>query len=380
MTIARYDQGFIQSSTDYTEEGFLKCEAIVTRTGVFLYRNADGSMRSELRLPEEVFNDSSIDSMKMIPVTNDHPKERLVSPENSKSLSVGYTGENISKTENYVYANFIITDKNAIDEIVNHGKRQLSLGYTVELEPSIGEYEGQDFDFIQRNIRYNHLSIVHNARAGNEAKISLDSQDAIQITKEEKDMTKRMVKIDEDEFMVEPEMAESVEKLLEDLKSLKDAKVMVDEELKMVEEKLQKAMGERDNAKEEATALLAENSELKEEKTDSKEIEKLVRERIKLLKVAESVLNTDDMESISGCNDIQIKKKIIKSNCEKANLDGKCDTYINARFDAVCETLQSKVNTSNVKNDGKSTVKTDSEDSRQKMIYSQMNPNNGETK
>jgi hypothetical protein len=141
--IARYDNGEIQSQTGFTQEGFLKADAIVTRTGVFFYKNLDGTVRRELRHPDDVLNSESLLSMKMIPVTNDHPVERLVNAENAKRLSVGYTGENIRPEGSFIFSNFVVTDKDAINDIVQGGKKQLSLGYTVDLIEEKGDFEGR---------------------------------------------------------------------------------------------------------------------------------------------------------------------------------------------------------------------------------------------
>ena len=78
-----------------TAEGFLKGRAIVTSIGVFNYRRADGSIQRELRLPEEVFSTGTLDSLKMKPVTLNHPNE-FVTSENAGELSVGSLGDNPS--------------------------------------------------------------------------------------------------------------------------------------------------------------------------------------------------------------------------------------------------------------------------------------------
>ena len=44
--------------TCYTEEGYLKDRPILTSCGIFEYKNPDGSIRRELRLPEDVFADT----------------------------------------------------------------------------------------------------------------------------------------------------------------------------------------------------------------------------------------------------------------------------------------------------------------------------------
>jgi hypothetical protein len=61
---------------EVTPEGFLRIPAAVTRVGVFNYKQPDGSVIRELRLPEEVFNPDSLSSLKSIPITNDHPPRR----------------------------------------------------------------------------------------------------------------------------------------------------------------------------------------------------------------------------------------------------------------------------------------------------------------
>ena len=59
-----------------TPEGFLKGRAIITSTGVFPYKDATGNVRRELRLPEDVFDPAHLDSLKLKPVTNEHPAKR----------------------------------------------------------------------------------------------------------------------------------------------------------------------------------------------------------------------------------------------------------------------------------------------------------------
>jgi hypothetical protein len=146
-----------------------------------------------------VFATDSLASMKLKPVTNDHPTEK-VTPDNAQELAVGSLGSNISSTTQKYdwegrYADFekltdgfhvaidmTITRADAIDDVVN-GKRALSMGYECELE-KVDEgaaWCGIAYDHIQRNIRYNHCAVVDKARAGDAAQIHLDSADAIRI-------------------------------------------------------------------------------------------------------------------------------------------------------------------------------------------------------
>lgn len=334
--VARFDKGTVRGDAKITDEGYIKANAVVTRSGVFLYKNPDGTVRRELRHPDDVLKEDSLVTMKMIPVTNGHPKERLVTAENAKRLAVGYTGESVSQDGQYLMSNLVITDADAVKDVIENNRKELSLGYTVDLIPEEGSYQGEPYDYRQTNIKYNHLSIVDTARAGPEARIALDSNDAVEISlKEEASMAKRKVKIDNEEYMVEPEAADHIEKLQEDLKNLRDEKARVEEEIKMIEGKLEKTSAERDSMKEKVSNLQTEM----EGKMDAMDVRKQVRERLKLHKMAERVLDPQTLSKLDEMNDMEVKKSIILI-CEKnANLDGKSDIYIQARFDAVCENM-----------------------------------------
>ena len=326
--VARFDRGQVKGDAFITDEGYIKANAIVTRTGVFLYKNPDGTIRKELRHPDEVFKIDSLDSMKMIPVTNGHPQERLVSAENAKRLAIGYTGETITQDGEFVLSNLLITDLASIKDVTERNRRELSLGYTVDLIPEEGSYNDQPYNFRQTNIKYNHLSIVDNARAGSEARIALDSFDAEEILIEEANMAKRKVKIDDDEILMEDNVANQVEQLLArvanleaeksrlaeekdklsaELNSLKNGDVDLKEEEDEGEEKEEKEVGYMSKENPYAThetPVKAPNGERVPMKPQDKEkrendkynnmdaafIRSLVRERVKLQKVAERFL------------------------------------------------------------------------------------------
>ena len=52
--VARLDSLPI-TKAEYTKEGYLIDTPILTSVGIFEYKNEDGSIRRELRLPEHVF-------------------------------------------------------------------------------------------------------------------------------------------------------------------------------------------------------------------------------------------------------------------------------------------------------------------------------------
>jgi hypothetical protein len=180
--VRRFDRGEIRSAIR-TPEGFLKVDAIVTRTGVLRYLNPDQSIRKELRHPDDVFLQRSLDTMKMIPITKLHPTEKEVTSDNAKMLSVGFTGEDVRPDGKFIRIPLLVTAQEAIDSIEN-GMQELSLGYTLVLVEEPGEYDNERYDYRQTEIEYNHLAIVPNARAGAEARIKLDADDALQVDEE----------------------------------------------------------------------------------------------------------------------------------------------------------------------------------------------------
>lgn len=56
------------NSTYFTEEGYLVDHPVLTSIGIFEYTNSDGSVRRELRLPEEVFKPESLKTYKGKPI------------------------------------------------------------------------------------------------------------------------------------------------------------------------------------------------------------------------------------------------------------------------------------------------------------------------
>lgn len=379
-----------------TAEGFLRGRAIVTSIGVFTYKRADGTVQRELRLPEEVFSEKTLSSMKLKPVTLNHPSE-LVTKDNADKLQVGSLGNNPSRTTQWhdtpydevtdginCAIDMIITKKDAIDAVLN-GKQSLSMGYTCDLEMAEpgASWCGVEYDFIQRNIRYNHCAIVDSARAGDNAKIELrvDSEDAVleDMVIKTDGGTKMLKKINLDG--IEYEAEESVIKALNKEKARADQaendacetkktmdKKVADMEKKVTEfeKRISELEAERDSAKEKADSAVAELEKVKSDSADPKRLDEAVKAKMELLHNAEKA-NVEVKEDMS---DMDIKKAIIVSQFPKANFDGKDDVYINARYDASLEIITAK-------NDGETRQATsdlppethaDENDARKKMI------------
>jgi uncharacterized protein len=380
--VARFDRGEVKGDAVLTDEGYIRANAIVTRTGIFKYQNPDGSIRRELRHPDDIWDAESITSMELIPITNGHPSERLVTAENSKRLAVGYTGESIKKNGDFLLTNMVITDHEAVNAIKNQNRRELSLGYLVDLEETPGEYKGDEYDARQRNIRYNHLAIVDKARAGSEARIALDSDDRVEYLTEVPEMAKRKIKIDNDEVMVEESTADYIDRLESDLKNLTEERARVEAEIKDIRDRLEKAEAERDGLKDQMSSSDMKEADIDRKvqavsNMDSAEFKKAVNDRIKLYQLANENLDKDKISKLDSMSSIEIKKAIIGQCRKSINIDGKSDVYVEAMFDTIVDeqAKNQKVNCDNVVfNSG---VNVDGSDqvaqARQRMIENQKN-------
>jgi hypothetical protein len=334
----RFDNGVV-SSAEITDEGYLRAQAIVTKTGVFKYANPDGTVRRELRHPNDVFQNDSLCSLKMKPVTNGHPDEKLVASENAKQLSIGYTGESISTDGKYIVSSLLVTDKEGVEAIKTGTKRELSLGYTVDLVREDGTYDGEEYDHRQTNIRYNHLAIVERGRAGAEAKISFDSVNADELVSSESYIINNDNQPNEDSNMAEDKFAVVTLDGLEYKASPEVAKAYEKANAKLTE-----ANAKLDSVSSELETLKAERDSLSEKldaaaKEDhSAKIKEAVKARASLIDNAKKLCNDiSDEIDLYESEGVEIMKKVVGKKCPQANLDSASEVYVQARFDTLLE-------------------------------------------
>lgn len=350
QTVARYDRGVVKKAV-ITPEGYLRADAIVTRTGVFLYQNPDGSLRRELRHPDDVFKEDSLESLKLRPITNGHPEDRLVKSDNFKELSIGYTGETVKLDGQYIITSLLITDSAGVREVQSRRKQELSLGYTVDVIPEVGVYNGQEYTHRQTNISYNHLAIVDRARAGNAAKIHLDKDDAVELEiarnderflltdcdqlngdqlnintpNEEIDMAENqtLVTLDGIDYKTPPEIANAYKKSCQTVSELTT-------KLDSMASDFEKLKAEKDSIVEKLDEAM---------KVDhAAQIQAAVKARINLLNDVQKVMGSiDDSLKLDEMSDAEIKAHVVKAKCAKANLDSASEVYIAARFDCLVE-------------------------------------------
>jgi hypothetical protein len=156
-----------------TDTGFLVGTAPVAKIGVMSYLMADGTIVRELVPEETLFNKDSMESLKLKPVTDQHPPEKKVHSKNAGFRQIGFTGETIKKEDGMLVCSIVISDQSAVENI-ERGRQELSPGYEAELVFQPGTFENQQYDAIQVKRNYNHLAIVDNARGGTDIRMNMD--------------------------------------------------------------------------------------------------------------------------------------------------------------------------------------------------------------
>lgn len=369
-----FPDSFIDESNDpmtekfiKTDEGYLKGRAVVTNVGVFTYKMIDGSVRRELRLPEEVFNEDSMKSLSMIPLTNMHPIN-AVDTSNIKKLQVGNVGDDVRQDWYHLSAPLVVTDTETI-KAIEEGKKGISCGYTVDIEDKAGIWLGVPYDVIQRNIRYNHIAVgIEHPRAGDAAVLKFDAYH-IEGIREDKNLKKEVntmlkkITIDGVEYEAEA-------KVIEDLHTTQSAIKQLKEDAETSKKDFQALEAERDSLKDECETLKKDAKELKN--GQPLKVDEAVKARITLVETAKKA----DVEIKEDMSDIDVKKAVILKAFPKADekLKDAEAVYIDARFDSAVEYLEErgdikKENKEDISDFSKSeTPEINADESRKKMI------------
>jgi hypothetical protein len=298
--VQRYDNYAIQAIK--TDEGFVRDAPIIGRTGILEYRNVDGSIRREYRPPEEAFNVDSLASIRGKPITQLH--HGLVTSANYfNSHPVGTVISDGRQDGNNIRADVVIYSLNTDD-------RELSLGYETELEETPGVTpEGEHYDAIQRNIRYNHLAIVPRGRAGN-ARLNMDGNQSI----EEVETMSTKIKMDNGiEYEVPAEVKVAYDAMVEKADATK-------KDLDAMTAKFDSATAEIEKLKADAE---------KAEADFKAKFDEAVKTTIELRSIAQK----HGIEKADEMSNDEIKKAVVAKVHPKLNLDGKSAEYIAVAFD-----------------------------------------------
>tara|TARA_R110001599_G_scaffold100302_6_gene256847 strand:- start:1403 stop:2590 length:1188 start_codon:yes stop_codon:yes gene_type:complete len=161
--------------------GGLLLDAFISKPGVLIYKRADGSEIRELVPSETLHAAASLDSLRMTPVTVDHPRDGTVTAQNYQNLAVGMVGERVDISEDGLVRMVLnVASERGVKAIEgrldNSERRQeVSAGYFVRVDETPGEHhEYGVYDRTQIERVYNHIALVHAGRAGSSVRVRAD--------------------------------------------------------------------------------------------------------------------------------------------------------------------------------------------------------------
>lgn len=198
--VQRFDVGRLDRAKR-TGAGGAKVPASIARTGVQVYTDANGNTVREYRPADEVFSQASLDSLGAIPVTVGHPGS--VTASNWRAHARGHVSDAPPARRDegplaWLETNVVVSDADVLSRVASGDLVEVSMGYTADVVPERGVApDGQHYDAVQRNIRFNHLALLEDgrARAGRGARLRLDSNGNQAMKFDSNDGAKR-VKVD----------------------------------------------------------------------------------------------------------------------------------------------------------------------------------------
>lgn len=347
LVASRFDAGTI-GKLERTPTGGVRVPARVTRTGVLVYRRADGSTVREYRPEAEVFRPDSLATLADAAVTVAHPVGGKVTPESFRADSVGYVREAGRRDGRFVAATLAVQDAQAIARIDARELVELSCGYSCTVDPTPGTTpDGERYDAIQKNIKYNHVALLPpgGGRAGREVALRVDGA-AVELseptTAPEHGAPSRAEKRDD----MKTERIDGIEYEIGSVawaqaRERHDAKVASDlaAATKAAEDATKAATeaGARADAAEKRAKAL--EAELAPERLDAR-----VAERAALIEKVRPVLGA---EKLDGKSDLEIMQLAIGKLDPEFKLDaipqGERDVYVRARFAAEIRHAKSPV-------------------------------------
>jgi hypothetical protein len=330
----RYDS--VRLRAEMTPEGYLRDSPIVARSGVQIYRRADGSTRREYRPADVVFEPGAMSALAGIPIIDTHVG--MMSAANVRQHAIGTVLSSGRKDGETMVADIVIHDPTPVTK---HNRKELSLCYNVRCDENSGTTpEGEPYDAMVTAVTsYNHLALVERGRAGI-ARLRLDSDDSsvsadienlvIIDSEDDTDMSGTntqpaapagssrpmiSVRIDGIEYPAAPEIERHLARLNSDMT--------------VANKRADTAEAERDTLKQ---AVASHDAKLAQARSDTAG---QVRARIAL----ESVAKEQGVDVRADDTDRAIRENIIRkvNGAASARFDDKSDDYVVALYDGALE-------------------------------------------
>lgn len=330
--VQRFDSGTL-GRMERTPQGGYVLPADLTRAGIFRY--PDGV---EYRPPEEVARADSLATLEVAPVTLNHPPEAdnrgLITPATYRKYNRGQAlAVRWDASRNAVTGRLLAQDAELI-RAVESGTLETSCGYTCRLDATPGTTpEGEAYDRVQRNIRYNHVAIVPVGRAhesGTRTAIRLDSS-GNQLppaygAQETETRTMDSIRIDGSDYPLgTPAEIKAAKAAYERWVAKLDAAQA------QANTALSTATARADAAEATVTKLKADLAQA----TDPARLDAAITARTELQAHAVAILGKDEVAKLDHG---KLKAAIIGKVFPSVKLDGKDATYVDAMYDAAIAT------------------------------------------
>ncbi|HEC73122.1 MAG TPA: DUF2213 domain-containing protein [Methylophaga aminisulfidivorans] len=310
---------FKVTSREFTDEGFLKVPGRVAKTGTQQYTRKelqlDGDPNAVVtvyRPEDEVFKAESLDSYNGADITVRHPGE-LVNAKNYSQTSKGVVRGSGRRDGDFVLADLVIKDQVAIDDI-NAGNAELSAGYTADYVEQEGTApNGENYQYMQRDIKINHVAIVPMGRAGRQARIFDNQRREITMTKVTLDSGRSVDVQDEATALLVTDALDRLNKEITDSKAdIERHKATID-------------------AKDEEIKTLQLKSSDEELKT---RVERIAKVKSGALKIVGDQFTSDSVD------DVEIMRSAMQAVRPATDWKDKSPEYIQASFDMALESAE----------------------------------------
>jgi hypothetical protein len=211
--IAEAAQSSAMDRRDYDTNGWFEIQDNPLSTvGVYPYMGRSISaeciqdhLYGVYRPESELSSQECIDSFKLIPWIDDHvmlgSEDAGLTPSEQKGVQ-GVIGQDVYFDGTTLKGNIKVFSE-AMANLIANGKKELSCGYRCRYEYAPGTYNGEPYQYVQREIRGNHLALVENGRMGPDVAVldhltfTIDSKEFQQMTKDNEEAEKSSMTLEE---------------------------------------------------------------------------------------------------------------------------------------------------------------------------------------
>lgn len=328
------------AKVEFTPWGTARIPARISRVGVLDYPG-----RREFRPPNEVLKPESIATLKGMPVIDIRDHNDFVRPQDFRQKVLGFV-EEVHADGEYVAGTLHIHDAATIEAIKRGERLDVSAGYLAPTVKQEGVWRGERYDYVQRDIIYNHVALCPpgRGRAGPEVGLKLDTNTDGNDAGRTETMTtanqeKRFIRLDGKDFEIGSQAH------LDKLDDMHKAEVAA------LKSKIDELSGRLDAAEKAVAAAKREKEEEEEETQSEDEAEKRertlrdrVRSKVRLVMRALRLFGEDDdedddkkMDALCEMSERDLYIKAIRKIDPDFKADGKSDDYLAGLFEGAVD-------------------------------------------